>query len=320
MPEAAGRASRNVGGAFDRAKRAAAEDPLMTRILLRVAVFPIDPAHKAEGEKTLALVNELGSDYFKKVTLPLALPGGVGELFAFRLAEAAGVRVAPVTLSETKPDNFNDFVKKVHGGWCVSERVQKSIPMFFIKEQAELYPTWFDFQKTATTEKLCIADFGFLLGNLDIRCIINKESPVSRAAYTDFPDLAPKAAIEAAKWDSDERLLTYAFRSFLYATFPHTSNCLVSTDGKLTLIDHEKVLYSLDDISLLKASVSPIRKTHRVAKALRQMCDITETDIRAALSDIPSRFWKFSGVFFSDEQKAANYFIKRLDKWRRCFG
>ncbi|HXG66364.1 MAG TPA: hypothetical protein VNO70_14795, partial [Blastocatellia bacterium] len=206
----------------------------------------------------------------EQVRLPLAKQGrpgamatGVNELFAYRLSKAAGVRVAPVTLRnwDDEPKASDGFIRKVPGGWCVSERIPQAIPIYYLRHLCKAIGMWHSPSLDTVLHDHWRESFA-------------KPCPVSRAEYADFPDTPPDAVLAAATWNSPERVLTHAYRAFLHCSFGHTSNCLVDVEGRLWLIDHEKIIHAPDtsDIETLYAFV---RNAPGVMRACRQISNIT---------------------------------------------
>src|SRR5687767_12964290 len=60
----------------------------------------------------------------------MSLPSAVAEIFAKRLADRAGIRVTPVFVSETEPENPVGFVKQRGDLWIESLPVPRSITLF----------------------------------------------------------------------------------------------------------------------------------------------------------------------------------------------
>jgi hypothetical protein len=91
--------------------------------------------------------------------------------------------------------------------------------------------------------------------------------------------------------------LRYAYRSFLYCTYPHTSNALVDVHGYLWLIDFAKTYLSTyeleyaenEDIERLHSMVS---ECEQVMDACLQVSTITPEKIIEAFSCIPDHFWR----------------------------
>lgn len=250
----------------------------------------------------------------------LAVPTGVGELFAYRLADHVGVRVPLVRLEADKPAESQDFCKRVPGGWVVSERVPGSIPVYFLGDACATLPyrASFAYELTFVREVYDSHVYLFFEGSINKECVLNHE----------FPDDPPMEALMAAQWNSPQRILGHAFRAFLYATHAHTSNCLVDTSGRLWLIDHEKIIYreNEEDIRELYELIYP---SDEIMNACRLISALTESDIEEALSDIPERFWDRGAeaerephppAKFANSTEALIYFAARLRVWQECFG
>ncbi len=249
--------------------------------------------------------------------IPRAISGGVGEVFGTRLGNMIGIPCAPVTLSRARPGEeafITHHVKEIPGGWSMSERIKKAIPLYFLSGQVDTWP------KAGGLERVYRTAF---------ERVYNKRCPIGRDSYADFPDQAPRAALEAARWDSPQRLLQYAFRLFLYCSFPHASNALVDVEGKLYLIDFDKMclagydVASLEDIELLHEMLADCEPA---LEACRHVASITQAQIVEALSGIEENFWqprklaRRTAPRFSDERAATEYFLKRLTRWKKHFG
>lgn len=235
----------------------------------------------------------------------LVIPEGVGEMFGYRLAEFAGVRVPRVTLTTDEPTDFKSHhVKPVPGGWMLSRRVPASLPIYYLSEQMA-YGKEYQFRQ-------------MFEGLFDKRC------PLGREAYPDFPSEPPQAVLDAAKWNSEERLAHYAYRSLLGCTYPHNSNVLVDTSGRLHLIDHEKICLSTegDDIALLSGMIADSPQAVAVCRRVAQ--DITPEVVERSLDGIPDNFWRPEAwakkIWVYDNPKdAAGYFVYRLNRWKELF-
>lgn len=245
--------------------------------------------------------------YDKTDAAPLAIPAGVGETFGYRLAESAGVRVPRVQLQTDEPDDFTEHhVKKVPGGWMLSERIPASIPVYYL---SDLVST------SAISDQPESAFRSMFKEAFDKRC------PLGREAYADFPENAPEAALVASRWDSDERLRHYAYRALLGCSYAHSSNVLVTTSGQLWLIDFEKTCCDTegDDIALLLRVVADSEAAIEVCRRVAQ--GITPEAIKQALSDIPAWFWRGRRRYarYDDPESAARYFVDRLTRWNELF-
>lgn len=209
---------------------------------------------------------------------PLAIPAGVAELFACRLSSIAGIRVAPVTLTPDEPTDFSKFhAKRVPGGWMLSARIEKSIPLFFLKGASQILPP--------EDEGMGDAIFRGVFESL-----FDKRCPLSRESYLDFPVIPPEVSLKAARWDSEQRMMQHAFRSFLWCSHAHSSNALVDTKGRLYLIDHEKTYYArgTKDIAELHEVVNCSDSALRICRKIGEA--ITPDAIRCAFEDIDRRF------------------------------
>jgi len=161
---------------------------------------------------------------------PVAMPAGVSELFAYRLGEACGVRVPPVTLTHdqhTDDDCANTFVKAVPGGWAMSKRVPRSIPLYYLKGRCQTLPQEvFDAANKVGAAGEAVLHRSFVE-------LLDKRFPVEREAYNDFPDSPGSRVLAAAERNSPQRILTYAFRALWYFTRPHNSNVMLDSDARL---------------------------------------------------------------------------------------
>lgn len=266
---------------------------------------------------------------------PRAVPQGVGEVFAQRLAQRLRINVPLVELSDKEPYDFEDFVKPIDGGWAVSKRIPAALPIhFFRAKHLTLTPP----------DIICPSDYveadGFLhrkffYERLDKRC------PRERSDYPDFPHLDSRSPLErgdcgdisaegvsnilgAIKWNSTARLFGHVFRAFLYATYAHSSNCLVDNSARLWLIDHENIAHRAD-VEDIKELHDLVKSSPRVMRLCRRLCQISEADIHRSLQGIQKRYWvnKASGTphaVLTGESEATDYFNARLWQWRACFG
>lgn len=249
--------------------------------------------------------------YDKTDASPLAIPRGIGEMFGYRLAESAGVRVPRVTLTADEPGDFTKHhVKRVPGGWMLSERVPDSIPVYYLGDVVST---------SAISDQPEHAFRSMFKEAFDKRC------PLGREAYPDFPSDPPEASLDAARWNSTERLAHYAYRALLGCTYPHSSNALVDTDGRLWLIDHEKCCLSNegDDLALLMRGIADSPEAIDVCRQVAE--GITVETIERSLNGIPDNFWRPASsrkgdlTRFDNPESAAGYFIGRLNRWNELF-
>jgi hypothetical protein len=245
---------------------------------------------------------KLGKHLLETAGMLRAMPAGVCELFAYRFSKAAGVRVAKVCLTAEQPASFDDFVKRVPGGWVVSKRIKSSIPLYFLTDKCHAVdPNGFDSYRRHFT------------------VLFDKRCPHGRETYSDFPEIPAQRVLDAAVWNSPERIKGHCFRAMLNSSYGHTSNCLIDVKGILTMIDFEKLLYreDVDDIAKLH---SLVKGNAVVMDACRQIATVTEIDIKKSLAGIPKVFWKSGGGVFDNEKDAADYFCRRLGEWKKHFG
>ncbi|MEK6322192.1 MAG: hypothetical protein AABN33_10960 [Acidobacteriota bacterium] len=245
--------------------------------------------------------------HFKEtVSRALAIPAGVGEMFGYRLAGFAGVRVPRVTLTTDEPSEMDcktNYVKPVTGGWMLSERVPVSLPIYYLPGQTTFGVEEWAFRKT-------------------FKNLFDKRCPLGREAYADFPSEPPQASLDVVKWDSEQRLRLYAYRSLLCCTYPHASNVLVDTSGRLHLIDHEKCCLPTegDDIELLSGMIADSPQAITVCKQVAQ--GITPQAIEQSLDGIPDNFWRPETgrwALYDNPRDAAGYFGDRLNHWKGFF-
>lgn len=244
----------------------------------------------------------------------LAISEGVGEMFGYRLAEVAGVRVPRVTLTTNEPSEAefkSNHVKSVPGGWMLSERVPASIPIYYLRGSV----------RTSALSEHPEAEESF---RPMFKAAFDKRCPLGREAYADFPSEPPQEALDAARWDSEQRLRHYAYRALLGCTYPHSSNVLVNTSGRLWLIDHEKCCVSTegDDSALLLEMIADSPQALAVCRRVAR--EITPEAIERSLDGIPDNFWRpGSGrkryARRDNPEGAARYFIDRLNRWNELF-
>src|SRR5581483_51045 len=124
--------------------------------------------------------------------------------------------------------HFDGYVKPVAGGFFLSQRVPRALPVYFLahRDGAVLPPASHLFE----------ASFHDLL---------NKRNPFDRDHYDDFSTFleADPYVLAASQWDAPQRLLGLAFRHFLGCSYGHASNCLIDASLRLWEIDFEKVFY-----------------------------------------------------------------------------
>jgi hypothetical protein len=308
----------DIPGLLGGVKKKVCEHPAIARMVLgdyarkTADEFNAD-SYRARIRNTMGRINKLGLS----PGTPLAIPAGVAELFSYRLAESIGVKVPRVLLrweDATAEECATHYVKRVPGGYVLSERVPRSIPLYFLRDKAETLPG-------PMSEKVFRLTFVELF---DKRC------PLSREAYSDFPEDPPAPAREAARWDSEQRLMHYIYRAFLHCTYPHTSNALVDIDGNLWLIDFEKtymVPEGEDDIELLHRMV---KDSSEVVGLCQRVSGIRPLEIERAFADIPSRFWRDAtsvrlsarAIYgaYNTPEAATQYFADRLSRWQEVFG
>jgi hypothetical protein len=213
-----------------------------------------------------------------------------------------GIRVPEITLSREHPKTQTDFVRTVPGGFSTSKSIKQSLPVFYLRDKTQT--TWF--------VKECVEQ--------DLHdAALQKACPVRREFYSDFPDEPSEQVLKVARYDSDDRIRQYIYRSFLYSTYCHTSNSLVSTDGSLWLIDHASLILTplhsvTDDIYQLKGWIDFCPKLMKMAS---ELSILTEKDIEESLTGIDKRFWL--GGKFTTPERAARFFLKRLEAWQKCF-
>lgn len=321
----------NLIGAFVPGK--APEHPMLTKAMLKFAADEQEFDAIAESSTFMALKRAASfAAEMGKISLHLAamrytasisdlesmaLPAAVAELFGYRISKQIDIRVAPVEIFKQEPTNSKDFVKERRGIWILSRRVENSIPIFHLKNALRVPQ---DLQNPVSK------NIPGLQKNLDdiFRCSatlgsFDKSCPIFRLDY-DFPEEyeTDSVVLGAARWNSDERLLTYAFRALFYFSYPHSSNVLVDTEGNLTLIDHEKIIYRADT-SDIKELYESVCGSERVMNACRQISGLSENAIMDALSDIDEKCWQHEKAAFKEPIGASDYFIKRLHAWKRYF-
>ncbi len=292
------------------------EHPIYTATLFAVVAISDGFEPTEQWCAALASIEPSIEDYWS----PRALPSGIAEVFAQRLAHTTGVRVPKVTLSDTEPVTFGSYVKRVAGGWITSERVPQSLPVYFLREQCETLPPE---QFLNGIEMDGDDDDARDTMRLQYLSLIDKRCPHDRAAYHDFPEIATDHALVAARWDSPARLRGHAFRAFLHATYAHSSNYLVDVAGQGWVIDFEKILYR-DDCEDIRALRETVNSSPRALKECRRINQLSERDIVRGLAGFQKRYWQKpasgeGGAVLSNEKAATDYFIKRLKVWRECF-
>jgi hypothetical protein len=306
------------------------EHPYLTRIVLGVAAISYiaqTAAAALEGftpdvQDQLAEINQAFAEETKQADelekqginrLRLnhgtvrAVAQGVGEMFGFNLSQTPALRgiinVPEVRLTTEPLDAREWFSKRIDGGMCNSKRIANTLPIFYLDDSDHRPP--------------------FLAGWEDVfhRCTIT--CPVAREHYSNFPAELEKdeSVLSVARYNSPQRLLQYAFRTFLHATYPHGSNALVeanSGDHRLWLIDHEKILLAPSNSSDMDMLHRMIKYYKPALAACELVSRISDDDIERSLSSIPERFWKHKAVFINSPDAVA-YFVQRLRRWRELF-
>ena len=115
------------------------EHPLLTHHILTAA------AHQEKGTQDRYFSDMIRKGPLHRIHLSdweyvLAVPPGVSELFAYRLADRVSLRVPLVRLETDEPVESQDFCKRVPGGWDISERVPASIPVYFLGDACATLP------------------------------------------------------------------------------------------------------------------------------------------------------------------------------------
>ena len=250
MPEGGG------GGESDsKNKNIIPEHPFISHIELAVAASPLNAlTFYLPGAIKIAAESLRGG-------LPLAVSGGVGETLGYRLSQSIGLNVPKVTLRERKPCKATQYVKKITGGWVLSEPVPNAIPLYYLLDSVGENNTAHDLLRDKFENQIL------------------KACPVSRKDYIGFPMNPDTDLLLKAKWDSPQRLLCFAFRAFLFCTYPHVSNLLLNTKGDLWMIDHATILWR-DNEDILQLHRAVKNRNPVVMEACRQISRITEDDIR----------------------------------------
>jgi hypothetical protein len=264
------------------------------------------------------------------LSAPRVLPSGVSELFCYRLSKhIKGLRVPEIQLHESEPKRptfLKDelIVKLVSGGFASSRIVPRSLPIYFlaVKNDSLIPPNIAELEMKA--RQWVYNDFGVppeprALRDAAIKKLLNKTCPLTREFYDGFDKSkeSDPQILDAARWDSPDRVLIFAWRAFLNCTYPHGSNVLVDTEGKLYVIDHETCVYSEKASEIEKVAIF-VSQSERLLNACKQISCLTTWNIEEALKDIPSVFWREGGKF-EGPQEAAHYFSSRLAKWKKHF-
>lgn len=297
------------------------ESPRLTRIVLGQYALNTTPNPSLRQRRAVMSVMATQAVELDENTITsLTVPAGVAELAACRLAQAVGVRVPKIELLPVAPDDFSQvYARRVPGGWSVSHRVSRCMPLFYLSDRAQtICPL-------PVVERL---DGKWL--NYKFKHLLDKRCPVAKETYAaDFPDDPPAEVLQAARWDSPQRILGHVFRAFLNSTYGHSSNCVVDVDARLWSIDFEGLLYSetTEDIeelfTLAEGSKGP--------NSLMRMCFVlgirlTPADIDRAFQGIDPRYWRPRlshrrgryGVL-TNPAAASDYFKRRLQVWQETF-
>lgn len=283
--------------AYNQAKKAKIEHPKFSTAMLatiteqrtgRLFERAAEYVHRISQETILT--NFRGGGY-------LAISEGAGEKFACELAKRLNtVRVAEIELTTDKPTDGGNFVRIVPGGYSLSKRIARAMPLYHLREKVKV--SWIG-------EKFEQEMYQFIL---------NKACPVAKEFYDDFPKRLSASIREAAKFDSAQRIRQYLYRALLFATYPHTSNSLVDADGRLWLIDNATLLYARDDADIRELH-QYIASCDELMSAAAEFSILTERDIANALKTIPAPF--FAGGILPNHQQATRYFSCRLNTWKQ---
>jgi hypothetical protein len=293
------------------------ESPRLTRIVLGQYAISATPSPSISQRRAVIALSAIQAvELDENTIIALTVPAGVAELASYRLAKAVGVLTAEIELRPVEPGDFSQvYARKVPGGWSVSHRVPRCMPIYYLGDKAQtICPL-------PVVERL---DGQWL--QYKFKHILDKRCPVSKGAYAvDFPDNPPVDTLEAARWDSPQRIWGHVFRAFLHSTYGHSSNCLADVDGRLWLIDFEGLVFT--------ETTEDIRELHTIArgceplmKMCRQIGDLMPSSIDRAFSDIEPRYWRPGltggkrryGVL-TTAAAASEYFKQRLAVWKETF-
>jgi hypothetical protein len=261
---------------------------------------------------------------------PRVLPSGVSELFCYRLSKhIKGLRVPEIQLHESEPKRMTFLkddliVKLVSGGFASSRIVPRSLPIYFLAEKNDslIPPNIAELEMKARQwiyNDLGVSKEPKALRDAAIKKLLNKQCPLSREFYEDFEEAkeSDPQILNAAQWDSPQRILIHAWRAFLNSTYAHNSNVLVDNSARLWVIDHETCVFSETASEIEKIALF-VSQSERLLDTCKQISCLTTWNIEEALKDIPSVFWSEGGKF-ERPQEAAHYFSSRLAKWKKHF-
>jgi hypothetical protein len=304
------------------------------------AAFKREQASWEEQERTTGFPNLLCSHPLDV----LAVPQGVGEVFAYQLAQtpamrAAGLNVPEVRLSDEPLSSGEWFSKAISGGWSNSRCVERALPIYFLGD---------------TIAPPSVIQWDEALRQMPTTC------PVARDYYSDFPAefAGDERVLSAAKCNSAARLVHLLFSAFLHRSYPHSSNALVQVpedfsavlqqqpkadsrtprlpdsrssignpvtqsptmDGpQLWLIDNEMILHASNPIGDdIEATWEMVKHYPAALAVCRQIGRITGEEIKRALTGIPEQFWQPRAAF-NTPSDAADYFKRRLHRWCMTF-
>lgn len=314
------------GEEFKKARQKDIEHPVFTRIMLKLAA----EENNLRGESIRSVISvtrtflPIYKFAFKELKgerptrVEMSLPTAVAETFAYRLSRLAGFNhVPPTKLSATEPTAFDNFVKERNGVWIVSQRIPKTLPLYFLSKKIATIPEY----KTHRIHKL-VSDFTSGIDDWVRESFItalDKRCPVNREHYNDFTkDMESAQVLSAAMWNSPQRLFTYAFSSFLHSTHPHSSNVLVDADGLLWQIDFEKFVFS-ENATDIAELYGVVKDSEKVMRACREISAISEEIIESALAGIEKSYWQSEDSIIRDQKTAIKYFFHRLRTWKHFF-
>lgn len=335
----------SAGQAYARAKKEAFPS-VETPILIR-SIFMLIAAHEmakhdrntfdgVEIRKFLdearATVEEQSTAEDQNILCEMALSPCAAEIFSYALSRAAGINVPEVRISQKQPPKElgeNEWIiKRTFAGYISSKRIWGALPVYFLPKDVHLPPE-IEEQESAARGWILknyrlngwLEDFGvptsFPL--YQIERMINKACPLSRCFYEDFTatDESRLKVLAAAAWDSFPRCAIMAWRHLVWSTYPHNSNLLVTRDGTLYSIDHEKLIVA-DSPNDIERLATFVRHSEKLMRSCQRTTRITEADVITALKKVPAWAWSPDYALHTVDD-AADYFIDRLRTWKKTF-
>jgi hypothetical protein len=263
----------------------------------------------------------------------------LAEMFACALLPRLGIQVAPAkicTASEAKTLGPSFVVKALNrnpmlglkwtGKGTILTNAHYCLVSQIVPDAATLSYVSRHFPDNRGSSFSFLENFGtsmhsFLQGcgeyyeefGREIARVIGKECVAADGLYVNFKPTPEElqAIRRAAAWHGEQYLKLCAARVFLGCSTPHASNVLVTRDAQLISIDHATAhAENGEDLGMLFRFV---RRDSLAFSVLGDVATLNESDIRAAVSEIPKHpaCGSIDGL--------AEYFTRRLELWKALY-